>query len=48
MNAVGLQEPADVFRCATDGHGGGIEELAEEVHGRGFSQVERGDQNSVG
>lgn len=28
---MGFQEGADVFRCAADGHGGGVEELAQEV-----------------
>lgn len=34
VNSVGFQEWSDVFRCAADGHGGGVEELAQEVHGR--------------
>ncbi|WP_371749264.1 hypothetical protein [Streptomyces sp. NBC_00280] len=36
---MGFQERADVFHCAADGHGGGVEELAQEVHGREFSQT---------
>nr|WP_181447088.1 hypothetical protein [Streptomyces sp. NTH33] len=45
---MGFQERADVFRCAADGHGGGVEELAQEAHGREFSQVEHGGQDPVG
>ncbi|UUU45111.1 hypothetical protein [Streptomyces sp. NBC_00162] len=36
-----------LFRTA-DGHGGDAEELAEEVHGGEFAQVEHSYQDSVG
>ena len=48
MNTMGFQERADVFHCATDIHGRGVEELAQRVHGREFSQVEHGNQDPVG
>ncbi|XXZ53106.1 hypothetical protein AAGT00_29070 [Streptomyces cavourensis] len=45
---MGFEEWADVFRCAADGHGGGVEKLAQEVHGREFSQVKHSGQDPVG
>jgi hypothetical protein len=48
MNTMGFQERADVFHCTADCHGGGVEELPQEVHGREFAQVEHGGQDPVG
>ena len=46
--AVCFEERVDFLVRAADGHGGDAEELAEEVHGGEFAQVEQGDQDPVG
>ncbi len=46
--AVCFEEWANFLARSADGHGGDAEQLAQEVHGGEFAQVEHGDQDPVG
>ena len=46
--SVGFQERVNFLFRAADGRGGDAEELAEEIHGGEFAQVEHGGEDPVG